>query len=180
VSGGWAIDLFLDEVTREHEDVEVTIFRQDQEALREYFAGRQLYAAVEHEWVPWQEGESLALPIHQVLLAPLGRDPTGKNWEPSPGEIQFFLNEVDAGIWRFRRDPERITRPIEEMTVRSASGFPIVSPEVQLLFKAKRHEDRDQHDFEQVRGLLTEPQRAWLKASLEVVHPGDPWLSELD
>jgi hypothetical protein len=33
VSGGWAIDLFVGRVTREHEDREVGIFRQDQQAL---------------------------------------------------------------------------------------------------------------------------------------------------
>jgi hypothetical protein len=36
VAGGWALDLFLDRVTRKHEDIEIAVFREDQFILREY------------------------------------------------------------------------------------------------------------------------------------------------
>src|SRR3954465_2185701 len=35
-AGGWAIDLALSQATREHADVEIALFREDQPALREY------------------------------------------------------------------------------------------------------------------------------------------------
>jgi Aminoglycoside-2''-adenylyltransferase len=38
VAGGWALDLFLDRVTREHQDIEVAIFREDQLILQEYLS----------------------------------------------------------------------------------------------------------------------------------------------
>src|SRR5207302_1649698 len=57
VSGGWAIDLFLGRVTREHEDREVGVFRQDQRALREHLSGWALFKAIMGPdggaWVPW-------------------------------------------------------------------------------------------------------------------------------
>ena len=33
VAGGWAVDLFLGRETRAHEDIEVSIFRRDQEHI---------------------------------------------------------------------------------------------------------------------------------------------------
>ena len=36
IAGGWASDLFLGRVTREHEDVDVAVLRPDQFALREH------------------------------------------------------------------------------------------------------------------------------------------------
>ena len=67
-----------------------------------------------------------------------------------------------------------------ELSIRSASGLPIVVPEIQLLYKAKHHLEKDEHDFRAAVPLLSPQQREWLKQSLEVVHPGDPWLAELE
>jgi hypothetical protein len=36
IAGGWAIDLFLDQITREHHDIEIAIFREDQMKLKNY------------------------------------------------------------------------------------------------------------------------------------------------
>jgi hypothetical protein len=55
--GGWAIDLWLGRQTREHEDVEIGIFRSDQAAVQAYFAGRELYKSLPGRLVPWDEGE---------------------------------------------------------------------------------------------------------------------------
>ncbi len=72
--------------------------------------GRDLFKSVESGWAPWAEGEWLALPIHQVLVRPSGAGPIEEPWEPIPGEIEFFLNDVEDGVWLCRRD-ERVTRP---------------------------------------------------------------------
>jgi hypothetical protein len=177
VCGGWAIDLFLDRVTRDHEDVEIGIFRHHQDALRTHFAGWGQFKSIS-SWLAWEEGETLELPIHQVLFRPPGSGPPPEPWEPVPEERQFFLNDVADGLWICRRDPA-VTRPVDELVLRSASGIPIVAPEIQLLYKAKHHVDKDEHDFRQTRDRLTERQRAWLEQALEIVHPGDPWLEEL-
>jgi hypothetical protein len=130
-------------------------------------------------WVSWEEDDWLALPVHQILVRSEGSGPPGKSWDPSPGEIQYFLNEVEDGVWRSRRDPDRVTRPVEEVAVRSASGIPIVAPEIQLLYKAKWHRDNDEHDFRVAGPLLSAGQRAWLKKALRAIHPEDPWLDVL-
>ena len=176
VSGGWAIDLFLDCITRDHEDVEVGIFRDDQGVLYQHLAGWQLHKAVPGPnggaWVPWEAGERLALPLFQILALP----PAGAPRDPP--ECEFFLNEVADGAWRFRRNPA-ITRSLATLTRRSARGIPIIAPEVQLLHKAKHHRPKDDHDFHAALGSLSDAQRAWLKSALLRNPPDDPWLAEL-
>src|SRR5690242_2363616 len=51
VCGGWAIDLFLGWVTREHGDREVGIYRADQMMASERFGERALFKAVDGEWL---------------------------------------------------------------------------------------------------------------------------------
>jgi aminoglycoside-2''-adenylyltransferase len=188
VSGGWAIDLFVGRVTREHEDREVGIFRQDQEALRKHLPGRALFKAVTGPdggaYVPWAEGEWLELPVHQILARP-ARVPTERGCgapateqDRCPEEFEFFLNEAADGVWRCRRNME-ITRPVAEISRQSSSGIPYIVPEIQLLYKAKWHREKDEHDFQTALGLLAPQQRAWLKEGLEIIHPGDPWLAAL-
>ncbi len=113
-----------------------------------------------------------------MLVRPLDAGPIEEPWDPIPGEIEFFLNDVEDGVWICRRD-ERVRRPVEELTTRTAIGTPIVVPEIQLLYKAKHHLDKDEHDFRQALGELAPEQRAWLREALEIVHPDDPWLGSL-
>src|SRR4051812_29642682 len=52
ISGGWAIDLFVRRVTREHEDVEVGAFFPDQAAIRHHLAGWELFRPEDGQWLP--------------------------------------------------------------------------------------------------------------------------------
>ena len=45
VSGGWAIDLFVDRITRDHEDLEVGVFREDQAILYRHLSTWKLHKA---------------------------------------------------------------------------------------------------------------------------------------
>lgn len=177
VCGGWAIDLFVGRATREHEDVEIGVFRRDQEALRGHLATWGAFKSI-GGWTPWRAGELLELPIHQILFRPPGSGPPADPWEPSPEELQFFLEDVENGVWTCRRDA-RLTRPAGDLTAVAPDGTPFVVPEIQLLYKAKHHGDKDERDFREVVPRLSELQRSWLRGALELVHPGDPWLEQL-
>jgi len=177
VCGGWAIDLFLGRVTREHEDLEIGVFRDHQRALREHYGDWGQFKSVSG-WHAWGDDEFLELPIHQILFRARGSGPPPDPWEPVDEERQFFLDDRDGDVWISRRDA-RLRRPVRELTTTSVHGVPVVVPEVQLLYKAKHHLDRDEHDFREALPLLTDEQKAWLKAALELVHPGDPWLTAL-
>jgi hypothetical protein len=174
VAGGWAIDLFVGQVTRPHEDLEVGVFREDQGALRRHLVGWELCKAISRpdggEWVPWEAGEWLALPIHQVRAQRV-------EWEPP--EFEIFLNEVAEGRWQFRRN-RSFTRPVEEIYLCAPSGIPIVAPEIQLLYKAKGHREKDEHDIRTALPRFSAGQRDWLRAALTANHPDDPWIDLLD
>ena len=148
-------------------------------ALRSCFAGWELLKSEREGWLdPWADDDRLELPVHQVFARPPGSEPLQQPWEGGD-ELQFFLNDAEDDVWLCRRDPS-VTRPVVELWTRSASGLPIVVPEIQLLYKAKHHLEKDEHDFRAAVPRLSPQQRQWLKWSLEVVHPGDPWLAELE
>src|SRR4051794_40968776 len=100
VSGGWAIDLFVERVTREHQDLEVGIFRRDQEPLRVHLAGWELCVAVEGpqggEWVAWAEGDRIELPMFQVRA---------QRPDHVPAEFELFMNDLSGDQWVCRRNP---------------------------------------------------------------------------
>jgi hypothetical protein len=182
VSGGWAIDLYIGEVTRHHEDREIGIFREDQQALRAHLSGRDLFKSVSGpdggEWVAW-EGEWLELPVFQLLARPSGLGPPRAESDRSPEEFEFFLNDAEGGLWRCRRN-EVITRPVSEIFLRSPSGIPILAPEIQLLYKAKWHRPKDEHDFQHALAHLDSGQRAWLRHALLACYGPDPWIAALE
>ena len=72
-----------------------------------------------------------------------------------------------------------MTRPLRELSFLSASGLRAVAPEIQLLYKAKHHLEKDERDFDAVVGRLSPDQRRWLRQALEIVHPEDRWLPRL-
>jgi hypothetical protein len=160
----------------------VGIFRQDQRALREHLSAWALFKAIMGPdggaWVPWTEDEWLELPVHQILVRPAGMGAPATEAERCPEEFEFFLNEAADGVWRCRRNLE-ITLPVEEIFLTSSIGIPIIAPEIQLLYKAKGHRPKDEHDFRQALPLLDATRRAWLKEALPRCYEQDPWLAEL-
>lgn len=172
VAGGWALDLFLDRVTREHQDIEVAIFREDQLILREYLRSRgwSFEYVRNGKLFPWPIGERLVLPVHeiwcQIADGPLRR-------------LEVLLNERKADAFVFRRD-SRIGAPIDRTFIRSNSGIPVLAPEIVLLYKSKRSaEPKEQMDFSNTLDALDTERRQWLLESIVVADPEHAWLAAL-
>jgi hypothetical protein len=174
VSGGWAIDALAGRATRKHEDLEIGIARRDQGLLHPHLPGRQLYKILPRaegaEIVAWEQGDRLELPVFQIIVQQEGS---------SPPQFEFFLNDVSDGEWQFRRDPS-IRRPAAEICLQTDDGIPVLAPEIQLLYKAKWHRSKDEHDFRTALGFLDPAQRTWLREALEIHQPNDPWIAELE
>jgi hypothetical protein len=178
VAGGWAIDLFLGRIRRRHKDLDFTIFRRDQLALQEHLAGfelKKLAGPDGGEYIdPWQQGEFLELPIHQVWIE-MGPD----GWPT----LEALLSETEGEEWWWRKNPQ-IRRPLSRLGRTSPIGVPYLSPEVVLLYKSRHMLDdnpppNDQIDFEDTVDLLDPEGRAWLRDTLETWFPGHPWLERL-
>jgi hypothetical protein len=177
-SGGWAIDLHLGRVTREHHDVDVLILRQDQLGLHEALKVFRLKKIIPHpdgmppnrgEIVEWPEGERLELPVHQINAYRAGEQ------EPA---FQVMLGESSERDWIFRRNPE-IRMPLARMGFYPLWGVPYLAPEIVLLFKAKHLEPRDRIDFKNALPHLSPHARRWLREAIEKTHPGHEWLNSL-
>src|SRR5687768_13689924 len=84
VVGGWAMDLYLGEVTRPHGDIEIGALRKDQVALREHLDGWQFEKVVGGVRSTWPQGERLELPVHQLDCF---------NEAADPRRLEVLLNE---------------------------------------------------------------------------------------
>jgi Aminoglycoside-2''-adenylyltransferase len=170
VAGGWALDLFLGRATRPHDDLELAVFRGDQSLLHAHLRGWTFLKIVDGSRRPWRAGDWLALPVHEVHA----RSPD----EPSRS-IEFLLNERDGHNWVFRRNPA-IILPLNHAAIVCGLGVPVLAPEIVLLFKAKSPRAKDEADFRAAHNAMDRSRRRWLRAALQVCHPGHPWIELLD
>jgi hypothetical protein len=174
-AGGWAIDLHLGRVTREHHDIDALVMRRDHLLLHKALKGFSLKKIIPHPdgmppnrgtIVEWPPGERLELPVHQVNAYRAGES------EPA---FQMFLAESSEGEWIFRRNPN-VRMPISKMGFHPLWGLPYLAPEIVLLFKAKHLEARDRADFDHALPALSAEARQWLRDAIEKTHPGHEWL----
>jgi adenylate kinase family enzyme len=170
VAGGWALDLFLETVTRPHGDIEMLIFREDQAVLQNYLTMSdgvsltKLERGVEH---PWTRGETLEPSIHQLRARSTDFD------------FDIFIADSDVEHWRFRRD-RRVVRLKNEIGAISAHRIPFLIPEIVLLFKAKLLLEKDHADFTLAAPHLSAEARRWLTGALALAYPECVWRNGLD
>jgi hypothetical protein len=169
VVGGWALDLWQGSKTREHDDLEFTVLREDVGIFRRKLGDMAFYT------------------VNDGVIEPLPADR-----DPAPEIFQIWCFDRAAGCWRadmmiepgtndtwvYKRDPE-ITRPRIEMVSLTANGIPYLSPSAVLLFKAKHRRPKDEEDFARAQPRLPLPERRWLKDCLARLHPGHDWLQAL-
>jgi Aminoglycoside-2''-adenylyltransferase len=172
VAAGWAIDLFLGEERREHEDLEIAVPRQRLGEVLEALAGYEFFAA----GVP---GPRLVTPLRD---AGDSLETYHQTWvrEPATGlwRLDIFREPAEGDTWICRRD-ERIRLSYDDVIERTGDGIPYGRPEIVLLFKAKHARPKDDRDLAAVLPLLERERRRWLAQALELVHPGHRWLAEL-
>src|SRR4051812_41298210 len=102
IAGGWAIDLMVGRATREHKDVEIALFREDQHLLRSFLQDWEFFIAVNQQFASWPEEKMLNLPLHELHAT-----------SPAGAKLEFLLNERDAIDWIYRREFS-VRRPIEK------------------------------------------------------------------
>jgi Aminoglycoside-2''-adenylyltransferase len=194
LSGGWATDAWVGRQTREHGDVDITVFHDDQRAVFAHLSGWALVAHdpnVPDDTSEQWNGRHLDLPAH--IHAPT----IGSTLSSSPGrthsayEFEFLLNGRDAQSWVLNSEAA-IAVPVDLATQLSPWDVPTAPPEVVILFKAGAHlnaaaiagsggppRPRDEQDFHALLPTLTDDGRAWLQQAIALVRPQHPWLSHL-
>ena len=170
IGGGYAIDAFVGRFDRRvHDDVDIGLPAREQHAVRASLVGWDFHCAdPPGQLRPWRPGEHLEEPIHDVWV---------RERVDGPWRLQLMLDTADGEEWVYRRDP-RVRRPLAEL-VWWIDDVPYLVPETQLLYKAKRMRLKDEQDFTDALPLLDDRRRRWLRRSLDLVHPGHPWLARL-
>jgi hypothetical protein len=171
IAGGWAIDLWLEEQTREHLDLDIAVLRTEQRPFWEFLKGWDLYQGTDQPGVlePWNGVGVVPPPRHAIWCRPTTTD----GWA-----FEILLNDSQEGDWLFRRD-HSVSLPLETLGGRSHDGVPYLCPEVVLLYKAKNVRPNDQLDFERAADVLAADARSWLASAIERVHPSHPWIAVL-
>lgn len=91
-----------------------------------------------------------------------------------------MLDDADAARWRSRRST-LVTRAVAEIGRTTTEGWPYLTPEVQLFYKAKPHDQlpKDEIDFAAALPLLDQPARRWLDEALALTLPDHHWRAAL-
>jgi hypothetical protein len=176
--GGWAVDAWLGEQTRDHVDIDIATFADDQRAVFEQLAEWNLIAhdaLVDQETRdPW-DGRPLVLPAHVHARS------------DDDLELEVLINERSGDGWVLSAEPP-IVVPISRTTRGSPWGLPTVVPEILLFYKGTAYFDdeemtkrrvHDDMDFGALLGRLVSTQRAWLLDAIKMRYPNHPWLERL-
>jgi hypothetical protein len=167
VAAGWAIDLYLGRVTREHEDIEIAVPSASFPLVRAALADFEF--DVVGSGCRWTLESDAFQVMHQTWVR-----------EPATGvyRLDVFREPHDSVTWICRRD-ERIRLPYDQVIATSSEGVPYMAPEIALLFKAKDPRPKDEADFASVIDSIGPARRAWLADALAIVHPEHRWLERL-
>jgi len=170
VAGGWAVDLFLEQVTRVHEDLDVGVLRHDVPALREALPGWQFFEAKDGQLTELGIDARPRADVHSLWYRRGG----SSTWQ-----LEIMLEAVNGEEWVYRREP-RVRRSFADIFRRSQCGLRYLAPEVQLLYKSKSPRPRDNADFRSAMPRLSEFARGWLREALVTASPGHAWVAEID
>lgn len=165
IVGGWALDLWHGRRSRDHEDLEFTILREDFGTFRRALKGMRFHTVasgvIEH--LPARKEPPAA--ISQIWC----EDIQERCWR-----VDMMIEPGTPDLWVYKRDAA-ITRSRAEMVAVTPDGIPYLKPAAVLLFKAKYRRDKDELDFVNALPRLEPSERAWLKACLATAHPGHEW-----
>ncbi len=171
IAGGWAIDLFVGSVTREHADMDIAILRRDQDALARLLDGWDIHVAAAGVLTPWKAGDWLE---------------GGKRWQiwarpapDAPWALEILFEEANANRWLYRRN-RAVSLPLKHFGRVADDRTPYVTPEVALLYKSNRLTlDKNRADFEVALPVMDAAAREWLKAALRLIDPENLWIGRL-
>jgi hypothetical protein len=174
ITGGWALDLFLQEQTRRHFDVDVAISRQDQLVAQLYLKNWDFWSTMRNEsgniiLRHWETGEILGTDFPGVW---------GRESPDAPWRFEYLLHEINEQLWIFRYSA-LVQHPLKNIEGFTPDGIPYLQPEIALLNKAARLRDVDMRDFHKVLPHLNGEQRSQLAGDLHKFEPAHPWLAAL-
>ena len=162
VSGGWAVDLHLGRQTREHHDIEVAVFYDEQDVLLPLLADCTLLKLQSGKSSPMNYNDRLSPPAHQIQIQ-------------APLELELLFNLKNGPDWCYRRNP-LITRPLHLAILQTKEKIQYLAPEIVLLYKSTHARPQDLTDRKHLFPLLSSEAKDWLHQALATAHPDSCFL----
>ncbi len=193
--GGWAIDLFMDDETRQHSDVDVLVYwpERDKIILCMQSLGFEVY-----EMLGDGKGHHITNVYNQmkykrnIFCCKKDRELVSLHATKEAGIydidfkrigqkhlnfIEFLFNDKNDTELLYARNHE-IREPLREAILYS-NAVPYLSPEFCLLYKST-DTDREgyQHDYDTAISSMDRRQKQWLNNALKAIYPaGHKWIS---
>jgi hypothetical protein len=127
VAGGWALDLYAGAQSRPHGDLDVGVLRRDVRNVLAVLSSWEVFEVRTGALARLNAGDQPSTEVNSLWCRPMGA---------SLWVMQLLLDESADGFWVFRRQPD-IRLPLGVAVRRTSAGLPYLSPEIQLLYKAK-------------------------------------------
>ena len=169
IAGAWALDLFAGRQTRVHTDIEISVYRGNEDKIRERLKGWEFFVAKDGTLTPLVAGKPLPANAHELWCRERGRD----TWQ-----LEILIEERKDGRWFYRRN-ERIGVNEKDIGRFTNDGIPYIRPDIQLLYKSKGPRAVDESDLIAVLPRLDAAQRATLSAWISAGDPTHRWLARL-
>ena len=147
LAGGYSLDLLIGRKTRDHEDLDFIIKREDQLYFQGILEGWDLQAADPPGTAtlfPWEKNHFYDLPVHNIWCR--------KN-ESSPWDLEILFSEFEGDEWVYRRNRE-IRGSMASFAWQAENGLMVLNPEIQLLYKSRSKRPKDFLDLQNSLPLL--------------------------
>ena len=163
LAGGLALEIFVGRSWRAHDDVDVSVLRQEAKLLYRMLDGWDVQVAAGGRLMPRDGREPVAMRGENNLWC--RRKPTDR-WC-----LDLTVGDGVPNRWVYRRTPT-LTAPGSDAVRVDGAGVPYLAPELQLLCKSKDVREKDEVDAHRVVPVLSQQQHAWLARALS---PADAW-----
>jgi hypothetical protein len=194
VSGGWAIDIHLNRVTRKRCDLDISVPFSDRLKCIEFFLGegwriegrlggvfrtmRKVSDYHDDILYFWSFPEGVDFVSEYVDDDGNRRIAYNRDSQDELDYIEVFFDTIKDGHYIYRRDP-RVKRR-EDRAILERDSVRYLAPEVVLLFKSSRLSEKNLLDFDAAVDSLDGDALLWFTKALSLVHENShPWLKQL-
>ncbi len=195
VSGGWAIDIHVNRITRKRCDLDISVPFSDRLKCIEFFLtkGWRIEGKLGGGFRTLRKVSDYNDAIHYFWSFPEGVDfiseyvdddgnrriAYNRDSQKELDYIEVFFDIIEDNRFFFRRDP-RVKRHMDK-AILERDCVQYLAPEMVLLFKSNKLSEKNLLDFEAVVDSLRKDELVWLIETLSLVYGSShTWLKQLE
>lgn len=96
IAGGWALDIYLQKITRAHDDIDIVIFRSEHLILKRLLdRDWEMFIAYKGQLTPWNKNQLLDSHFDNIWV---------KKKDESTWAFQVMILDTEEKDWIYKRD----------------------------------------------------------------------------